>query len=229
MLTLYDLAGRDETVRFSPFCWRTRLALEHKELPFKTIPWRFTEKETIAFSGQGLVPVLTDGDTVISDSWSIAEYLDDAYPARPALFANMQVRALTRFVNEWVNGVLNPAIRRVILPDIVPLLHEKDVEYFVKSREQRFGVKIDAYRAQRDAYVAQFAECLAPLRQLFARQAYLGGERPSYADYIVMSAFVWTRTCSPVQLWEDDDVVAHWFGRMSRVAATAISAACLQW
>ena len=44
-LQLYDLAGAEPERRFSPYCWRTKLALMHKSLPFDTIPWRFTDKE----------------------------------------------------------------------------------------------------------------------------------------------------------------------------------------
>jgi glutathione S-transferase len=43
-----------------------------------TIPCRFNEKNAIAFSGQDRVPVLRDGDQVVSDSWTIAIYLEDA-------------------------------------------------------------------------------------------------------------------------------------------------------
>ena len=57
-LQLYDLAGAEPERRFSPYCWRTKLALMHKGLQFDTIPWRFTDKDAIAFSGQGRVPVL---------------------------------------------------------------------------------------------------------------------------------------------------------------------------
>ena len=58
-LRLYDLAGAELERRFSPYCWRIKLALMHKGLPFDTMPWRFTEKNAIAFSGQGRVPVST--------------------------------------------------------------------------------------------------------------------------------------------------------------------------
>ena len=51
-LQLYDLAGAEPERRFSPYCWRIKLALMHKGLPFDTIPWRFTDKEAIAFSGR---------------------------------------------------------------------------------------------------------------------------------------------------------------------------------
>ena len=79
-IVLYDLAGEDPDVRFSPYCWRTRFALAHKGLPVETVPWRFTDREAIAFSGQGKVPVIQDDGTVVSDSWAIAEYLEDQVP-----------------------------------------------------------------------------------------------------------------------------------------------------
>ena len=66
-LQLYDLAGAEPERRFSPYCWRAKLALAHKGLPFDTTSWRFTDKDVIAFSGQGQVPVLVDGDRVVFD------------------------------------------------------------------------------------------------------------------------------------------------------------------
>jgi glutathione S-transferase len=73
-LQLYDLAGAEPKRRFSPYCWRIKLSLMHMGLAFDTIPWRFTDKDAIAFSGQGRVPVLIDGDQIVFDSWTIANY-----------------------------------------------------------------------------------------------------------------------------------------------------------
>ena len=71
-LQLYDLAGAELERRFSPYCWRVKLALMHKALPFDTIPWRFTDKDMIAFSGQGQgqgrVPVIRDGEPCLRDN-----------------------------------------------------------------------------------------------------------------------------------------------------------------
>jgi len=51
-LQLYDLAGAEPKRRFSPYCWRIEMALMHIGLSFETIPWRFTDKDATAFSGQ---------------------------------------------------------------------------------------------------------------------------------------------------------------------------------
>lgn len=67
-MKLYDLAGASDELRFSPNCWRIKMALAHKGLSVEAVPWRFVEKEAIAFSGQKTVPVLVDADTVVSDS-----------------------------------------------------------------------------------------------------------------------------------------------------------------
>ena len=136
---LYDLAAADEDLRFSPYCWRIKLALAHKNLSFETVPWRFTEKEAIAFSGQGKVPVLVDGDNVVADSQAIAEYLETAYPNEASLFGDAPARALTQFIKAWTEDVLHPAIAKIVLPDILVRLHPKDQPYFRETREKCFG------------------------------------------------------------------------------------------
>ena len=71
-IQIYDLAASNSEVRFSPFCWRVKLALAFKGLKFESIPIRFVEKNRIAFSGQKLLPVIVDKEKVIVDSWDIA-------------------------------------------------------------------------------------------------------------------------------------------------------------
>ena len=41
MIRFFDLAGADPDIRFSPNCWRIRMALAHKGLDAETVPWRF--------------------------------------------------------------------------------------------------------------------------------------------------------------------------------------------
>ena len=54
-MKLFDLSGEEDDRKISPYCWRIRLALAHKELNFASVPWRAEEKDAIAFSGQGQV------------------------------------------------------------------------------------------------------------------------------------------------------------------------------
>ena len=53
---LYDLAGAQDDRRFSPYCWRTRMALAHKGLSVDTVPWRFTTKRRSRFPARRKFP-----------------------------------------------------------------------------------------------------------------------------------------------------------------------------
>src|ERR1700741_2651642 len=106
-LKLYELVGTDAERPFSPFCWRTRMALAHKGLAADSIPWRFTEKAAIAPHGSDKVPVLLHGETPVVDSWAIANYLEDSFPDRPSLFGGDGGRAAMRLINAWADVVVN--------------------------------------------------------------------------------------------------------------------------
>jgi glutathione S-transferase len=213
-MRLYDLAGADANLRFSPYCWRAKLALAHKELAVETIPWRFTEKDAIAFSGQDRVPVLVDGNKTIPDSWAIATYLDEAYADRPSLLGGPAARAATRFLNSWADTVLNPGIVPLVALDVYRVIHPKDRDYFRTSREKRFGMSIDAFCADRDKRVVAFRQSLQPVRATLAAQPYLAGDRPAYADYIVFGGFQWARCISTFPLLEAGDPIVPWRDRM---------------
>ena len=213
-LKMYDLAGADPSSRFSPYCWRTKMALAHKGLSVETIPWRFTEKEAIAFSGQKRVPVLLDGETTVTDSWDIALYLDETYPDRPALFGSEEARASGFFVKRWCELSLHPALVRLIVADIVKILSPADQVYFRESREAALGARLEDYCHAREEHLNALDDCLAPLRSSLKATGFLGGESPNFADYIVFGALQWARCSSPQTLLQSDDPVAQWFDKL---------------
>jgi glutathione S-transferase len=210
---LYDLAGAQPDRRFSPYCWRIRLALAHKNLHTETIPWRFTEKPEIAASGQRLVPVLVDGDRWIADSWDIATYLEDTYPDAPSLFGGETGRRLTRYYSSYADSLV-AAIFAFVALDILGHVAEKDRNYFRESREKLVGTTLEAFVAGRDAKLPAFRASLAPLRATLEAQPYLAGDQPLYADYAVFGPFQWARCISPFALLEDGDPVKLWRDRL---------------
>jgi len=213
-LKLYDLAGSDPARRFSPYCWRARMALAHKGLDVETIPWLYTEKPAIAPSGQGAVPVLVDGGKWVFDSWTIAEYLEDTYPDRPSLFGGGAGRALSRFFAGWADGVLNPGILRFVVLDVWKQLDPRDQDYFRQTREKRVGTTLEAFTAEREKYLQGFRDSLLPLRLALKTQPFLGGDKPLQADYIVFGGFQWARTVSNFEVLPADDRVAAWRSRL---------------
>ncbi len=213
-IKLYDLAGAEDNRRFSPPCWQVKMALKHKGLDVEEIPWRCTEKEAIAFSGQGLVPILIDGDKTVTDSWEIVRYLETTYTDSPSLFNDKMGESGTLFVKFWCIQALNPPIFRIILPDLFQHLHEKDKAYFRSSREKMIGMTLEEIAAPNEATIAALRTALSPLRQVLERQPYLGGDRSCFADYIVFANFQWARAVCPIQLLATDDLVYHWRDRL---------------
>ncbi len=215
MIVLYDLKGRNG-LRFSPFGWRVRYALAHKGLAHEDVAVGFTEKDRVAFSGQGLVPVIVDkgkGDKVVFDSWQIANYLDEAYPQKP-LFDSPQARALSRFVNNWLGTVVIPGIAPLIIADLWKNVRDADQSYFRESREKRFGKTLEQVQEGREARLPAFRASLDPLRILLKQQAFVCGDAPGFADYMVSAAFQWPAISTDFELLALDDPVAQWRSRI---------------
>jgi glutathione S-transferase len=210
----WELAGAEDDRLFSPHCWRVRMALAHKGLQSETVPWRFAEKEAIAFSGQGMVPVIRDGEREVHDSWDIAVYLDQTYRDRPSLFDGAQAQALALFVKHWCERVVHGAMFRVILPDLFASLHDKDKAYFRASREKRFGKTLEELGAESRGALPVLKGTFDPVRPLLVTQPYVSGAAPGFADYILFGAFQWARSVSPVRLLEPDDPMYAWRERM---------------
>ena len=212
-IKVYDLCGADDR-RFSPFCWRIRMALAHKGLDAEFEPVCFTQKDKISFSGSKTVPVLVDGETVMNESWDIANYLEKTYPETPSLFGGNAGRAVTGFINAWTNSTLHPALIMCVLPDIYDRLDPMDHEYFRESREKRFGMTIEAMREQQAHALANFDRALTPLRTILNSEEWIAGDAPAFADYLIFSAFQWCRIMSPAEIVKADDPIHDWRERM---------------
>jgi maleylpyruvate isomerase len=87
----------------SSAAYRVRLGLGIKGLPHTLVPVHLLrgggEQRTPGFRAmnpQGLLPVLRDGDSVLTQSLAILEYLDETYPDPPLLPRRPADRAIVR-------------------------------------------------------------------------------------------------------------------------------------
>ena len=213
-ITMYDLCGIEADRRFSPFCWRTKMALAHKGLDVQTVPWRFTEKDKLPQPNAGRVPVIVDGDRVVHDSTAIADYLEERYPDRPSLYGGAVGRGVARFVQNWTETVLQVGLIRLVLLDIHGHLGPEDQAYFRSDREKRFNTTLEDVVKEREARLPAFRAGLDPLRRTVERQPFVSGETPAYPDYIVFGGFQWARAISDFEVLAADDPVRAWRGRM---------------
>jgi glutathione S-transferase len=226
MIELYELAGADPDIRFSPYCWRIRMALAHKGLEAEITPWHFTEP-TLP-EGADEVPVLVDNGTVITDSTAIARHLEAKYANGPSLFGGEAGEAHANFITAWTDSVLHPSVRPLVTPDVLAQVKPEARDYFRATRERLLGTTLEQAAAAREEHLAALSAALDPLRVTLRNAPFLGGEEPTYADYTVFGAFMWVRCGSGCEVLASNDPVYDWRERMldlfdglARDAATA--------
>jgi glutathione S-transferase len=213
MLELWELGGRRDC-RFSTFSWRTRLALHHKSLAFVVHPVAVSDKAAVAFSGQGKVPILKDGDRIITDSWAIACYLERAFPDAPSLFGGPVGESLTQLFNLWADRELVPAIVPYLMRDVLDCVEEADARHLRGQIEGFFKRSLEELWAERAKALEQFRRRLQPVRKTLEQRRFLGGDAPAYADYILFGVLQWARVVSTETVLEAGDVLAAWFERI---------------
>ncbi|MBI3301645.1 MAG: glutathione S-transferase N-terminal domain-containing protein [Deltaproteobacteria bacterium] len=211
MLELYDLVGKNDQ-RFSPFCWRTKAVLAYKKIPYTTVPIRFTDKDKLAFSGQGRVPVIKNNGTVVCDSWTIAEYLEEQQPD-PRIFPGLGLKEACRFFNLYVDRTVHPALFPLVVADIFAKVDPVDREYFRTSREERLGMTLEAIAARRAEYRPRLQAVLADLEATISGQDYFFGLL-TYADLCLFGTFKWVTAVSEEPLFDSAPALRAWWGRM---------------
>ncbi|MCA1993433.1 MAG: glutathione S-transferase family protein [Coleofasciculus sp. S288] len=108
MLELYQF-------ELSQYSEKVRLILDYKGLAYRKIEVTpgVGQLELFRLSGQRRVPVLKDGDTVISDSTAIAMYLDRKYPDKPLIPVDPKERGLCLLMEEWADASIGIKSRKV--------------------------------------------------------------------------------------------------------------------
>ena len=91
-------------IPFSTNVERVALALAHKGVAVEWVDVDPNDRTpVVAVSGQELVPVLVDGDLVLSDSPVILEYVEGRFPEPPLFPAEPARRAEIRTFLDWFN------------------------------------------------------------------------------------------------------------------------------
>ncbi|MCR4301167.1 MAG: glutathione S-transferase family protein [Sulfuricaulis sp.] len=105
----------------SPYSWRVLLALEIKQLKYRSHLLEASKEEHkkpefLALNPRGKAPVLKDGDTVLYESLAIMAYLDRQY-SQPQLFGQTaeETGRVWRQISEY-SSYLDGPLNRVVLP-----------------------------------------------------------------------------------------------------------------
>jgi glutathione S-transferase len=90
--------------RYSTNVDRVALALAHKGLEVESVAVDPADRSPLReLSGQDLVPVLVDGDTVVTDSTRIMHHLERRFPDPPLFPADAAAQAEVEVFLDWFN------------------------------------------------------------------------------------------------------------------------------
>jgi len=217
MIVLFDLVTQDD-LRPSPFCWRAKLALMHKGVPFEARATLYSEISKLGDGSFRTLPVMNDGGFWTGGSFQIATELETRYADAPTLFPDDPQRRFVEFIEAYADRVLHPLIFPQVALNIWKQLPSSQKEYFRSTRELRLGTTLEEAHRQADSKQAATRASLDPLRGVLKRRHYLSGDSPAYADYIVFGALKWHSLASEITLVETGDSLSPWFESISRIA-----------
>jgi glutathione S-transferase len=189
----------------SPFVRKVLAVCEAKQLPYELdsiVPFfgndRFTELSPLR-----RIPVLIDGETVLTDSSVICEYLEDKWPSPSVLPGGASARAHARFLDEFADTRLADVVlwkvfgRALIGPAIFGLVRDT--------------VAIESTVRDEVPLVLNLLEKWAP------NDDFVGGGHPSLADISVAVQFAnfrWARQDIDAKRWPR---TSRWIQRVSAV------------
>jgi len=154
--------------------FRVRIALALKGLDYEYLPVHLVKNEQLgeAYAGVSasrLVPLLKDGDALVTQSMAIIEYLDETHPQPPLMPADALGRARVR------------ALSQDIACEIHPLNNLRVLRYLVGPLQLAEAAKEQWYRH----WVETGLETVE--RQLAAAPSrYCHGDAPTMADCLLV-------------------------------------------
>lgn len=154
--------------------YRVRIALALKGLDYDYLPVHLVKGEQrsadyAAVSASGLVPLLRDGDALVTQSMAIIEYLDETRPEPPLLPADALGRARVRAIAQDIACEIHPLNNLRVLRYLV---HDLKLSEDDKNRWYRHWVETGLQAVE---------------RQLAAQPArYCHGEAPTLADCVLV-------------------------------------------
>ena len=213
-IEFYELAAENKDIKFSPFVWRTRMALLHKGVDFKSIAWQFRDRDT---KEHKTVPAIYDNGKMVSDSWEIAKYLDAQYPDKPMLMKDSEAEAHAQLVSNICNALVFATAASIAIYPVSQIIDDESAAYFLETREAKFGKKLsEINNPDQDAAKANLANGLAVFEATLGTSDYLGGDAPTYADYTLFGVLKWIDVVAYRPIAEDSNV-GKWFDRISNL------------
>ena len=183
-----------------PFSRKVRLFLAEKNLDFTLQIEPFWKKrpEFLDLNPAGKVPVLIDHNRVISNSYVICEYLDEAYDSLSLIGDSVSDRAEARRISAWMDESFHDQVGHKII-------YEKLFKRYFETTHPD--------SAQIRAAITTMHDYLGYITWLIERRNWLAGEKFSVAD-LTTAAHLSTLDYLNHIPWEDYPEIKEWYCRI---------------
>ncbi|KAK0464829.1 hypothetical protein IW261DRAFT_1523680 [Armillaria novae-zelandiae] len=208
MITLYDLPAKTANSPGTMITWRSRYALNLKNLPYRTVYVELPDVEALAkkigasptstkpdgVSPFYTIPIIQDDSTgaVVSNSATIAAYLDKMYPSSGPVLIPAGTMTLQLAFTDAVNDAFNHLRLPLFYSDMVVKMNARTTAYMV----QKF-IKLEAPEGEeREKLWAVTRENLGKMNKWFEESVgdYVMGSEPCFADTAICGFLWFTRT-----------------------------------
>lgn len=194
--------------------------LNYKRIPYTTVWMTYSE---IASTIKGLgaassgtlpdgaarytVPTIVDDGKVVTDSWIIAQYLEEKYP-EPAIFPPGTL-GLQAFFDAHIGGPTGIVVPfgPAILPSSRLVMDPHDAEYFSGVWSKVLGAPLEELwnteekRTTGRKAIDAALDTVDKVYQSAEGAIFLGGDTPLYVDFVVAGCFIPVKYGKPDE-WE---------------------------
>ena len=109
----------------------------------------------------------------------IIKWLDENYPENK-LFINETSKNFSYFLYLWTSRQLLPVLFKIIAHEIPNVLEGEDINYYIKTREDRINGPITKFKPKIFEYIKEFNKLINPIRKIIDTNGFIAGKEPEY-------------------------------------------------
>jgi glutathione S-transferase len=159
------------------------------------------------------LPVIMDPNTnrFISDSFAIAQYLDEQYPDTPKVLPYGTAALIHVFQTAFLNAAIG-AVKLTMMKG-AETLNPESKEYYIRTRSKWFDVPWEqlALPEKKEEQWNELRVVCDTVDGWYSKSTsqFILGDTPCFADFEVAAYFKWIQYCFEKQEWEE---VKSWNG-----------------
>ena len=106
---------------------------------------------------------------------------------------------------------------KIIAHEIPNVLEGDDIDYYLKTREERINGPITKFLPFITSFVEEFRKSIDPIRKIIIKNNYISGKIPGIEDCIFFGNFKWVDACSSCNLLDGKDPVYQWYKNLLKI------------